>query len=120
MDIENGQEYRLQLFFRDGFWQGAEQRSFDVLVNGAMAVDELDVAAHMNAGEGRDAAGVVFTYDFFSETDTLLVDLLHGSAWQDGNPVLNGFTVEIIPAPAALALLGLGAVPLLGRRRRRI
>lgn len=39
-------------------------------------------------------------------------------AVNDGNPVLNGFIVSVVPEPASLALLGLGGLMVLGRTNK--
>lgn len=117
--VEQGAEYKLQLFFSDAYWTEQGMRQFDIMVEDALAVDEFDIVGVTGRREGGLNRGAVYTYNFTALDSNLDIDLLRGSGGQDQIPIINGFSLEVVPAPGAFALLAAGAAPLLiGRRRR--
>ncbi len=115
--VSTGQEYKLQLFFVENYWQDAGSRTFDIVVEGETAVDEFDIMSH-SFTENDHTGGVVFTYTFVAGDDNLDIDLLRGTTGVDRIPIISGFTLETVPAPASLAMLGLGGLICTSRRRR--
>lgn len=117
LDLEGlvpGLPHRLQLLFDER----GSARGFDVTINGILVADDFNPG--LLAGLNDPTLGAVLTYDFIADADTLSI-LLDGysSPFGDHNPILQGFTLEVIPEPTTLALLGLGALALARRRRRR-
>lgn len=119
MAVTEGSEYQLQLLFSDAFWTEEGMRRFDVVIENALAIDEFDIASVTGPREGAVNRGAVYTLTFVAMDNNLDIDLLHGTTGQDSIPLINGFTLEMVPSPASLALLAVGSAPLLiGRRRR--
>ncbi|MFG0329666.1 MAG: malectin domain-containing carbohydrate-binding protein [Phycisphaerales bacterium] len=119
MDVEAGTVYKLQLLFNEGYWTEAEKRSFDILVEDALAVDEFDIVATSQRIEGENTRSAMFTYTFTAQDDVLNIMLRQGSLYEDKIPLLNAMTLEIIPTPAAFGLLSIAGLAGLAARRRR-
>lgn len=120
--LATGSTYDLQLLFNEG---ADRSRHWDIGVDGALVVDNM-------TSEGIDGVGVwspnnSFFYrgQFVSSDGTLSIQLaadLGGDAptGLDNNPILAGIVIhQVIPEPGTSMLLGLGALSLLARRRRR-
>jgi hypothetical protein len=115
MAVEPGQQYKLQLLFAESCCD----RGFDIFVEGEMSVDNFNVQ-FTQGGINNGEQGVVFTQLVSSDDGVLSVQLGgSNSLAPDNNPILNGFTLEVVPEPSSFALVILGLVPLLGRRRGR-
>src|SRR5688572_9643430 len=67
---------------------------------------------------GTSVRSGVFTYAFTAGDDTLNVRLV-GSGAGDTNPIINGATLELVPEPGTLTVLGAAAAPMLLLRWRR-
>jgi hypothetical protein len=120
LDVQTGQAYKLQLLFSENYWGVAShtsKRYMDVEIEGVLVVDELEPQAA--AGTPPRDAGAVYTYTLAASDDTLNVRIAAGTggSGRDPNPLLSGLTVEIVPGPATLGLLGLGVALLLRVRR---
>jgi len=88
----------ITLLFSENAFTTAGARSFDVEIEGVTVVDELDVFA----AAGGQSRVLALTYETFVLDGNLDIDLLQGSSFADGNPIIAGFTVRSIPSPAAL------------------
>lgn len=103
--------YKLQLLFQD---DPNLARGFDVNVEGATIADNF------GSSTGNLTSGRLVTHQFTATDDTLNIQLINaGGSFGDPNPILSAATLEVVPEPASLGLIGLGAVGLLARRRRR-
>lgn len=115
LDVEVGQEYKLQLMFSDN---GRDyDRAFSVIIEGETVAEIVAPAFALDRG-------TVFTYQFRASDDILNI-VLSGQdigAGTDHNPILNAFTLENVPEPGTLMLACAGLVGLLlivGPRRRK-
>ena len=91
--------------------------SFDGFTGGGFG--NFDVGGIDAVGDSYNANGEVFTtstFDFDSPSETLLLTGISGSAFN--NSLDFGITVEAVPEPSSTALLGLGVLGFLVRRRR--
>ena len=96
-NLQPGARYRLQLLFGEQCCA----RGFDVFVEGAQIVD--DFAPFVTQGGMNTTAqnnGAVVTHSFYAGDDTLNI-VLGGTdtAFGDDNPILQGFTLELLPVP---------------------
>ncbi len=135
--VTTGQQYQLQLLFQEGLWgfqggagngvPGSANRVFNVSVETA-SPNTLSLAiGSLNTGFETDGAsptqpnpdfGLVFTYVFTAPDNSFRVSLndLPGG---DANTVLNALTLEQVPEPTSLAIVGLGGLLVAFVQRRR-
>ncbi|MDP7495176.1 MAG: PEP-CTERM sorting domain-containing protein, partial [Roseibacillus sp.] len=109
------------------FNEGANRdRHFDIGVNGLLAVDDMT-----SEGNGVWTNSNSFSYNgTFSSTNAGGLDIVLGReplpgdpnntafTGADNNAILQGVVISRIPEPSSSALLGLGLIGLLARRRR--
>ena len=114
--LEPGAIYQLQLLFAEGCCN----RGFDVFLEGNLVADDFSPLAIQGGAAGDSATtGVVLSHQFVAWDGTLhIVFDGAGTQFPDKNPIIQGFTLELVPEPTTLALLGLGALALVRRRRR--
>ena len=115
LQVGVGAPYKLQLLFSD--LSSVNFRCFDIEIEGVNVLNEMDVAALMSAWSGQPDSGVVFTYEFIAQDSVLNILLRNGTSLGNRDPILNALTLETIPEPATLALLGLGVLGFARRRR---
>ncbi|YCM45241.1 PEP-CTERM sorting domain-containing protein [Verrucomicrobiaceae bacterium 227] len=117
-----GTLYNVQLLFSEN--GSASDRHWDIGVDGVLAVDDY------NTNGTSASIGSVYSGNFDPGADGTL-NILMGqeplpgdpnntaAAGQDNNPILNAVIIhQVVPEPGSLALLGLGFISMLARRRR--
>lgn len=129
--VTPGTSYKLQLLFNENYWSNpGPSRTFDISLEGSLAVDELEIRQATGQWSQPQTRGTVYTHTFTAADSTLNILLSPGTTTPgDENPLINAFTLEQlpppeppgpsgpgIPEPAMAAVLGLG---LLGLRKRR-
>ena len=107
--IVSGETYKLQLLFTGN----STTRKFDIDIEGSTAVTAFVITDYCS---GDLTEGVVFTYEFTASDTNLDIDLV---ANYSQTPIWGAMTLERIPEPGTLVLLGMGSLGLLLRRRRR-
>lgn len=94
-----GANYKLQLLFAEQCCAG---RGFDVVVNGAIVVDDLR-PADVQGGAGNTSQGVVVTHEFTATSGsvTIVLDGPGGTSAEitDHNAIISGLTLEQVGAP---------------------
>jgi MYXO-CTERM domain-containing protein len=133
--VSAGQTYKLQLLFNESWWYNAgpappsggtgSRRYFDIVIEGALAVDEFEIQGATGQDQQPQTRCAVFTHTFAAGDDTLNIVLARGSTSGDNNPLIQAFTLEeiteaadsLIPEPAGLGPAGLVLAAI--RRRRR-
>lgn len=129
LDVTPGETYYLQLFFSEndpGLFAYYGGRSFDILVEGQTVFDDFTASAMVGSFTGNPTLGVVFSTLVRPMDNKLTIELLPTSPlFGNHDPILNAFTLQLVPEPSAILLLGL-ATALVGpaglwlRRRRGI
>jgi hypothetical protein len=125
LDVTAGNTYELQLLWTENYWSGPN-RTFDVSIEGALAVDELDIRVVTGQSGQPSTLGAVYTHTLVAPDSQLNITLDPGSG-SDPNPIINAFTLEdvtpedepgaLIPEPAGFSLLGLALLALRKSRR---
>ena len=110
--VTQGVTYKLQMMYQEGCCN----RGFDIFVEGANAQDNFSTGPI----NGAPTSGTVFTHTFTAGDAIADIDLVGvAGEFPDTNPTLFAFTLEVVPEPTALGLLGAGALGALARRRSR-
>ncbi len=112
---ENGSQYLTVSNAPAGTWQFATYHgqewgaaTYDILVDGVLTVDE-----HVT-GTGDAPSEALFSI-VSNGVDDIIIEIAAGSTG-NGYTFINGFSTDLVPEPATMALLGLGG--LLLRRRK--
>jgi hypothetical protein len=129
MTVQAGRQYRLQLIFQEGWNASAPGiRQFNIDAEGVRLATNFDITEVTGPqtlnrsltppNETPNTRGAVLTYDLTAGDNMLNVVLSHGAI---DNPRIEALTLEIIPEPVTLAMVGLFAACGLAvaRRRRR-
>jgi len=116
--------YNLQLLFNEG---ADRDRRYDIGVNGVLAVDDFS----SEGGDGTWNANNSFAYSGdFAANGSGELNIVMGReplpgdpnntpfTGADNNSILQGVVLHQIPEPSSSALIGLGLIGLLARRRR--
>ena len=115
--VENltiGQPYQLQLLFYDIFQTfavlGSGDRLFDIKINGSTKIMNFDIIAL--TGSSR-TAGALVTHSFTGPF--LDIELIPRSTL-NFSPMISALTVEVVPEPSTVLLLGTGLAGLVAWR----
>lgn len=105
-NLVQDRKYKLQLLIGD---TAAFNRAFDILVNGAMLIPQFQTGPAQGMTSGTYAGSAV-VHEFSAPTSTLEI-VLSGQNTPieiNGDPILNGLTLEEIPTPAAAPVISPG------------
>lgn len=117
-NVNPNRVYKIQLLFSDAYWNEAGNRAFDIYVEDQLVVNEFDIIEVAGPHNGHVESGALYTWTVAATDGQINVELRHGSTTFDTNPLINAMTVELVPAPATIGLMGLGGL-MISRRRRR-
>ena len=123
--VETGKQYKLQLILQEGFgaFQGvdgssATGRKTDISLEGALGLGDFESGIETNGyNQTGSDFGMVYTYEFTATDDAFTV-LLARQGSSNENSILGAVTLEQVPEPSTTALLGLGGLALILRRRK--
>jgi hypothetical protein len=121
--VTQGQAYKLQVLFNGNH---QEDRRWDILTEGALAVDAVTSLGPQPATYDPNL-GIVYTYSFIAADSTFSVvfDGRNGAGTgnanggNDGNPIWQALTLEAVPEPSSCTLLILGSLAFVRRLRKR-
>lgn len=82
----------------------------------AWPTEVIDFTAEGDTIQITDQNATLITYEF-TATDTVLNILVEGVVEVDSNEWLSGYSLQVVPEPGSLALIGLGGLLVLRRRR---
>lgn len=106
-----GSTYKLQMMWHET----TSNRGFDIFVEGVNEQDNFDTGP-VNA---LPASGQGFVHQFVAGDTNLDIDLVGVSGeFDDTNPTIFAFTLELVPEPSTSALAGLAIAALAVVRRR--
>ena len=114
LTVQPGRQYLLQLIFQEGWNASAAGiRQFHVDVEGTRIATNFDITAATGPQNVNRAAtpaittpntrGAVLRYNLTAGDNALNIVLSHGAV---DNPRIEALTLEIVPEPATLAILG--------------
>ena len=89
-----GQDYQLQLLFGENC---CNNRGFQVEVDGSIIAPAFNPAAVQGGASATRTAGGIATYQLFAKDSDVNIRLLSLGGFVDGNPILNGATLEFFP-----------------------
>jgi len=93
LQVTPGESYKLQLLF----WRAVGARSFDMWIDGQLALDEFNPAP--TGEEVNENEAFVYTYEFVAQNDVLTILFEPGTGEYDNHqPILNALTLETIRA----------------------
>ncbi|WP_018971178.1 PEP-CTERM sorting domain-containing protein [Rubritalea marina] len=110
--ISTSQQYELVLYFSNN---NDDPRSLNVVVEGTTIESAFQPELPTPLGTGATpTVGTMITHTFTSTDTNLDIDIVGNGA------VIQGFTLQAVavPEPSSAALIGLGGLTLLARRRR--
>lgn len=99
-------------YYENGPWGGISYH-LDASLGGSVVASDSFVISDLG---GRDNAAVAMLSVGGAEFDTLRLYAMYGDEFSGPRAILDNLTINAVPAPGALALLGLGG--LVARRRR--
>ena len=103
LDVQVGEEYKLQLLLHEGYFNAADVRIFDVLIEGELLVNNLDIIDQVGHVAGDNDA-ILFTHTFVAEDDTLNISLNAGV----NNSIISAFSLENLAKPGFLFQIAAG------------
>jgi hypothetical protein len=129
LTVQPGRPYILQLIFQEG-WNATAPgiRQFNIDVEGVRLATNFDITAvtgpqtrnqNAPANNALNARGAFLRYSLTAPDNTLNIVLSHGAT---DNPRIEALTLELVPEPATLAMIGVLLVSggLVMRRRQRL
>jgi|GEM_PF-1901483 len=118
IDVTSGQEYSLQMFFSDN--SAVARRNFDVSIEGVVEVGTFEPQQGMGVTDPQ-AFGSIISHTF-TAGDTALNLVLGGNgsfaSGGDPNPIIQAFTLQAVPEPSSIILVGIALFGLVAFRRR--
>ena len=104
-----GQAYGIQLLFYGSQVSSGTDRTMDITVDGVLFADDLRVV---------NGQHYIYNFSTIAGSDGIInINFTNGADGDDCNPFVQGVVVTV-PEPSSTALLGLGGLALLLRRRR--
>jgi hypothetical protein len=114
LTVEPGRPYQLQLIFQEGWNATAPDiRRFHIDVEGVRVATNFDITAvtgpqPLNRNDPPvltpNQRGAVLTYSLTAADNMINIVLSHGAS---DNPRIEALTLELVPEPATLAIVGL-------------
>lgn len=111
--LTNGTQYRLRMFYRQWDANEANTRFTNITFNEGVGTGSIRV----NQDESEEARMLIYDYTA-GPNGTLLISFAEGGNAPLASWHQYGLSNEVVPEPAALGVLGIAAIGLLGRRRR--
>ena len=122
LDVTTGTTYKLQILLAENNFNSPGSRITEIRLekDGVVAVDDIVVSDLDPLTEtGDKSTGVLYSLTFVAPDEKL--NIVADAVRDDGSDSAGNFsavTLEIIPEPATVGLVGVGGLMLLTRRRR--